>query len=56
MVGSSELLLDDSVRYAARARNVTLEVWHDMPHVCPLFPIRVAMVDYARPQYASTLF
>jgi epsilon-lactone hydrolase len=39
MVGSSELLLDDSVRYATRARNVTLEVWHDMPHVFPAFPM-----------------
>lgn len=35
MVGSSELLLDDSVRYAARARNVTMQIWHDMPHVWP---------------------
>lgn len=35
MVGSSELLLDDSVRYAVRARDVTLQVWHDMPHVWP---------------------
>jgi epsilon-lactone hydrolase len=39
MVGSSELLLDDSVRYATRARDVTLEVWHDMPHVFPAFPM-----------------
>lgn len=39
MVGSSELLLDDSVRYAAHARDVTLEVWHDMPHVFPAFPM-----------------
>ena len=33
MVGSSELLLDDTLRYATRARNVTVQVWHDMPHV-----------------------
>jgi monoterpene epsilon-lactone hydrolase len=39
LVGSSELLLDDSVRYAARANNVTLDVWHDMPHVFPAFPL-----------------
>jgi epsilon-lactone hydrolase len=39
MVGSSELLLDDSVRYAVCAREVTLEVWHDMPHVFPVFPM-----------------
>jgi epsilon-lactone hydrolase len=39
VVGSSELLLDDSVRYAARASDVTLDVWHDMPHVFPAFPM-----------------
>ena len=39
IAGSSELLLDDSVRLAARARDVTLEVWHDMPHVFPAFPL-----------------
>lgn len=39
LVGSSELLLDDSVRYAARASDVTLDVWHDMPHVFPAFPL-----------------
>ncbi len=39
LVGSSEILLDDSVRYAARARDVTLDVWHDMPHVFPAFPL-----------------
>ncbi len=36
LVGSSEILLDDSTRYAARARNVTLQVWHGMPHVFPV--------------------
>ena len=39
LAGSSELLLDDAVRYASRADNVTLEVWHDMPHVFPAFPM-----------------
>jgi acetyl esterase/lipase len=39
LVGSSEILLDDSVRYAARASDVTLDVWHDMPHVFPAFPL-----------------
>jgi len=34
-----EILLDDSVRYAARASDVTLDVWHDMPHVFPAFPL-----------------
>ena len=35
-VGDAEILLDDSTRFAARARaagvNVTLEIWDDMPH------------------------
>jgi epsilon-lactone hydrolase len=35
IVGSSELLLDDSLRFASKAANVTLQVWHDMPHVFP---------------------
>jgi len=35
VVGSSELLLDDSVRYAARAPGAMLRIWHDMPHVFP---------------------
>jgi len=35
VVGSSELLLDDSVRYAARVPESTLRIWHDMPHVFP---------------------
>ena len=35
MVGSSELLLDDTLRYAARTRGVTVQIWHDMPHVWP---------------------
>jgi epsilon-lactone hydrolase len=36
LVGSSELLLDDSVRFAGRAADATLQVWHDMPHVFPV--------------------
>ncbi len=36
LVGSSEILLDDATRFAAQARNVTLQVWHDMPHVFPV--------------------
>lgn len=35
LVGSSELLLDDSVRFAQQAQRATLEVWHGMPHVFP---------------------
>ena len=34
VVGSSELLLDDSVRFAAAA-DATLRIWHGMPHVFP---------------------
>ena len=40
-VGSAEVLLDDSVRFAERAKaagvDVTLEVWDDMPHVWQAF-------------------
>jgi len=35
MVGSSELLLDDSVRFAARVPDSELRICHDMPHVFP---------------------
>jgi acetyl esterase/lipase len=38
LVGSSEILLDDSVRLASRAPGVTLQVWHGMPHVFPAMP------------------
>ena len=34
VVGSAELLLDDSVRFAA-ATDATLRIWHDMPHIFP---------------------
>ncbi len=37
LVGSTELLLDDAVRFASKCPSATLEVWHDMPHVFPLF-------------------
>ena len=37
LVGSSELLLDDAVRFAQKCPSATLEVWHAMPHVFPLF-------------------
>ena len=40
-VGGAEVLLDDSVRFADRAKeagvDVTLEVWDDMPHVWQVF-------------------
>jgi monoterpene epsilon-lactone hydrolase len=38
IVGSSELLLDDSVRFASKCPSAAVTVWHDMPHVFPLFP------------------
>jgi acetyl esterase/lipase len=40
-VGDAEILLDDAVRVAGRARaagvDVTLEVWDEMPHVWHAF-------------------
>jgi monoterpene epsilon-lactone hydrolase len=47
-VGTSEVLLDDSVAYAAAAKrqggNVSLHVWDRMPHV---FPSSIGMLDAA---------
>ena len=37
LVGSSELLLDDTLRFAAKVRGTRASVWHDMPHVFPAF-------------------
>jgi len=37
IVGSSELLLDDSVRVAQRCPGAQLLVWNGMPHVFPAF-------------------
>ena len=34
-VGSSEILLDDTLRYAAKAPRSLAAVWHGMPHVFP---------------------
>jgi acetyl esterase/lipase len=43
MVGSTEILLDDSILAARRAHssgvNVTLQVWKNMPHVFPVIQI-----------------
>lgn len=40
-VGTEELIMDDSIRFAKKAQeagcNVTLEVWNDMIHVFPKF-------------------
>ncbi|MFM9971935.1 MAG: alpha/beta hydrolase fold domain-containing protein, partial [Burkholderiales bacterium] len=45
-VGTSEVLLDDSLRYAQRASaqgsDATVHVWHGMPHV---FPSSVGLLD-----------
>lgn len=35
VVGSSEMMLDESVRFATKCPSATLDVWHDMPHVFP---------------------
>jgi acetyl esterase/lipase len=47
-VGTSEVLLDDSVRYARRAQeagvDATLHVWQDMPHV---FPATIGILEAA---------
>ncbi len=41
LVGTAELLLDDSVELAKRAKkagvDITLDIWDDMPHVFPIF-------------------
>ena len=41
-VGADEILLDDAIRFATKARNdgvnVTLEVWDEMFHVFQLIP------------------
>ena len=43
LAGSTEMLLDDSVRAHDRAQqagtNSRIDVWPDMPHVFPLFPL-----------------
>ena len=35
IVGSTELVLDDSLRFAAKLPGARIAVWHDMPHVFP---------------------
>ncbi len=35
LAGSSEILLDDTLRFAARVAGSKASVWHDMPHVFP---------------------
>ena len=40
-VGTAELLLDDSLNFAKRAKeagvDITLDIWEDMPHVFQAF-------------------
>ncbi|MDE2368794.1 MAG: alpha/beta hydrolase [Burkholderiales bacterium] len=45
LVGSTELLLDDAVRYAMKCPSATLEVWHGMPHVFPAFEFLAEAID-----------
>ncbi|MBB4843683.1 acetyl esterase/lipase [Paucibacter oligotrophus] len=59
-VGSSELLLDDSLRFAVKYPGAQLQVWHDMPHVFPLYHFlpealqaRQQMADFVNAQFAS---
>ncbi len=37
LVGSSELLLDDALRFGARVPGARVDVWHDLPHVFPAY-------------------
>jgi epsilon-lactone hydrolase len=50
-VGDAEVILDDSTRFAARAReagvDVTLEVWDEMPHVWHMFAGLLPEADQA---------
>lgn len=52
LVGSSEILLDDAVRFATRADDAELQVWHDMPHIFPILDqldeARAAVTEMAR--------
>lgn len=39
LVGSSEILLDDTLRLASLGQQVEAQVWHDMPHVFPIMHV-----------------
>ena len=56
-VGTSEILLDDSVRYAERAREagvaVTMHTWQGMPHVFPSMAGTLKAADEALAIMAS---
>jgi epsilon-lactone hydrolase len=58
-VGDAEVILDDSTRFAARARDagvdVTLEVWDEMPHVWHAFAGLLPEADQAVARIGSWL-
>jgi monoterpene epsilon-lactone hydrolase len=58
-VGDAEVILDDSTRFAARARDhrvdVTLEVWDEMPHVWHAFAGLLPEADQAIERIGSWL-
>jgi epsilon-lactone hydrolase len=58
-VGDAEVILDDSVRFAARALaagvDVTLDVWDEMPHVFQAFAGLLPEADEAVAQIGTWL-
>jgi epsilon-lactone hydrolase len=58
-VGDAEVILDDSTRFAARARlagvDVTLEIWGEMPHVFQAFAGLLPEADQAVAHIGSWL-
>jgi epsilon-lactone hydrolase len=58
-VGDAEVILDDSTRFAARARaagvDVTLRIWDEMPHVFHAFAGLLPEADQAVAQIGSWL-
>jgi epsilon-lactone hydrolase len=58
-VGDAEVILDDSTRFAARARlagvDVTLRIWDEMPHVFQAFAGLLPEADEAVAQIGSWL-
>ena len=58
-VGDAEVILDDSTRFATRARlagvDVTLEIWDEMPHVFQAFAGLLPEADQAVAQIGSWL-
>lgn len=58
-VGDAEVILDDSTRFAARARtagvDVTLEIWDEMPHVFQAFAGLLPEADQAVARIGSWL-